>query len=91
MDKNFIKIFVTLSAFLSLTLTSCSQTVKYLTPDDPGTATIKIFKDNNSTSKNQQKDPNRNGSDLFSVAYMRKSRSVPARFVCIFADKKKDT
>ena len=53
MDKNFIKIFVTLSAFLSLTLTSCSQTVQYLTPDDPGTATIKIFKDNNSTSKNR--------------------------------------
>lgn len=57
MDKRLLKLIAPISLFLSLTLTSCGETITYLTPDDPGTATIKIFKDNASTSKNRYLAP----------------------------------
>ena len=43
--------FLILAGIFSLT--SCGTTTQYLTAEDPGTATIKIYKNNNSTSKDR--------------------------------------
>ena len=43
--------FLILAVFLSLA--SCGNTTQYLTAEDPGTATIRIYKNNNSTSKDR--------------------------------------
>ena len=50
-----LKIFRFLMAACIFGITSCTtgNDFKYLTAEDPGTATIKIYKNNNSTSKNR--------------------------------------
>lgn len=45
--------------FIPLILCSCGDNVTYLTPEDNGTATIRIYKDNNSESKNRYIAPSR--------------------------------
>ena len=50
-----LKILRFLMAVCIFGITSCTtgNDFKYLTAEDPGTATIKIYKNNNSTSKNR--------------------------------------
>ncbi len=51
--------YLHLFLFIPFVLSSqgCSSSQTYLTADDPGTATIRIFKDNNSTSKDRYIPP----------------------------------
>ena len=46
----YVKHFCLMSALLTMFTTSCSPTQSYLSIDDNGTATIKIFKNNDSNA-----------------------------------------